>query len=207
MLCSFTLYTISISLLCVSREGLSLFQSNRRLYGSCKWVTFEKQRHCRPAVEVIHFRPSLSKILCISQPMCETFRKLDTLMHKHRVSYFWYYVTNLNKSGFIITKKISLNKLTLDGVRSQDLPKKQSKNRGKGRKGGGVVNKILKKKGPLQDLHKICGVGTLCQIWVIKIWQEGWVFLGYSLTIIKCSTGRWKSIKLQSDAPAIPQKR
>ena len=93
-------------------------------------------------------------------------------------------------------------------MQSQDLPKKQSKNRGKGREGGGVVNKILKKKGPLQSPHKICGVGTLCQIWVIKIWQEeGWMFLGYSLTIIKCSTGQWESIKLQSDAPVVPQKR
>ena len=48
----FTIYTISISILCVSQEGLSLAESNQQIHGFQKGEIFEKQRHCGPFVSV-----------------------------------------------------------------------------------------------------------------------------------------------------------
>ena len=47
LVCVLFIYTISISILCVSREEGSLTESNQQIYDFYKWVIFEKQRHCR----------------------------------------------------------------------------------------------------------------------------------------------------------------
>ena len=39
-------FTISISIICVSREEVSLTESNQQIRDFCKRVIFEKQRHC-----------------------------------------------------------------------------------------------------------------------------------------------------------------
>ena len=40
------IYTVPISIVCVSREELTLTESNQQIHGFYKWVIFEKQRHC-----------------------------------------------------------------------------------------------------------------------------------------------------------------
>ena len=45
--CILCIYTISIGIVCVSREELKLSKSNQQIYGFCKWVFFKKQRHSR----------------------------------------------------------------------------------------------------------------------------------------------------------------
>ena len=47
-LCVLLIYTIPITSLYVSQEGLSLVESNQQMYGFHKRVIFEQQRHCRP---------------------------------------------------------------------------------------------------------------------------------------------------------------
>lgn len=44
-LCALLIYTITTRILCVSQEGLGLFESNKQLCDFSKWVIFEKQRH------------------------------------------------------------------------------------------------------------------------------------------------------------------
>ena len=44
--CVLFVYTISVSILCVSRQGRSLIESNQQICGFYKGVIFEKQRHC-----------------------------------------------------------------------------------------------------------------------------------------------------------------
>ena len=44
--CVLLIYTISTITLCVWQEGLSVVECNQQMYDFCKWVIFEKQRHC-----------------------------------------------------------------------------------------------------------------------------------------------------------------
>ena len=44
--CCLFIYTISVSILCVWWEELSLIESNQQIYTFCKRLFFEKQRHC-----------------------------------------------------------------------------------------------------------------------------------------------------------------
>ena len=47
-LCVLFIYTLSLSILCVSQEARSLVESNQQRYDLCKWVIFENHRHCGP---------------------------------------------------------------------------------------------------------------------------------------------------------------
>ena len=42
--CVLFIYTISISIICVSEGELSLIASNEQIYNFCKWVIFEKKK-------------------------------------------------------------------------------------------------------------------------------------------------------------------
>ena len=44
--CVLFIYTISISIICVSQEKPSLIASNQQIYDIYKWIIFEKKRHC-----------------------------------------------------------------------------------------------------------------------------------------------------------------
>ena len=44
-MCVLLIYTISISIICVSQEEPSLIASNQQIYDFEKWIIYEKKRH------------------------------------------------------------------------------------------------------------------------------------------------------------------
>ena len=48
--CDLFIYTIFISIICVSKNELSLIASNKQIYHFYKGITFEKKRHCKKQI-------------------------------------------------------------------------------------------------------------------------------------------------------------
>ena len=44
--CVLFIYTVSISIICVSQEEPNLIASNQQMYDFYKWIIFEKESHC-----------------------------------------------------------------------------------------------------------------------------------------------------------------
>ena len=52
--CVLFIYTISLSIHCVSREGLTLLESNQQICDFYKWVIFKKQSHFGPQSKFLY---------------------------------------------------------------------------------------------------------------------------------------------------------
>ena len=76
--CVLFIYTISISIVCVSQEKLNLIESNQHIYGFFKWAIFKKQRH----LERFVFDISELFIHCNTHNFCEYITGgVDTYLH------------------------------------------------------------------------------------------------------------------------------
>ena len=76
--CVLFIYTISISIVCVSQEELNLIESNQHIYGFFKWAIFKKQRH----LERFVFDISELFIHCNTHNFCEYITGgVDTYLH------------------------------------------------------------------------------------------------------------------------------
>ena len=67
------IYTISISIICVSQEEPSLIAPNQQIYDFYKWVSFEKKRHCGKYIFDISeiFIQSRKELLWVHNTWCK----------------------------------------------------------------------------------------------------------------------------------------